>query len=488
MMVYILSNAGGKIREIIIRNFKSIHEIRLDLQNGVNVLIGKNGSGKTNILEAIYFLRKALVDEYGKEPYLPHLEWWDPLNLLPERDENKTLQYVIKGVLDRGIDFEYTVSFSLSHDRLTLVPIEHYLKIGEYNVVRITPGTISVHLDKSIVEESLMIAEQIMRKLPKVYFTREIYDQLNDLIKKCHDDVCISEISFLWTKSYINLKDITVIGFPVIYGLEKEGKNIIEITSIRLPPKEPIERKTNEGIIYITERSPLRPQVTEKSPVRLQASLYIVSGRESIHDQIMSLIEKIIFVKHPDIGSIRKPKRISSYDRLDTRAENLVSVMYRLSRTDKGFMERIGKIVSEFFPNTQLSFDILPDGRISLLIYEDGVSYPSPCISDGLIKLLTLLVAIELKPSLLLIDEIENSMHAKMLEKIYDELNNSGFPVLVATHSPYFIDLADLDRIFIVKKTGKAGTVLERVGEREKLRKTLEGEGLTFSEYLLTTE
>ena len=75
----------GTINEIIIKNFKSIHNIHLKLKKGVNVLIGANGSGKTNILEAIYFLRKALVDEYNREPYLPHLEWWDPLNLLPER-------------------------------------------------------------------------------------------------------------------------------------------------------------------------------------------------------------------------------------------------------------------------------------------------------------------------------------------------------------------------------------------------------------------
>ncbi len=477
MMVYILSNAGGKIRKIIIRNFKSIHDIRLDLQNGVNVLIGKNGSGKTNILEAIYFLRKALIDEYGKEPYLPHLEWWDPLNLLPERDENKTLQYVIKGDLDEEMSFEYTVSFSLSHDRLTLVPIEHYLKIGEYNTIKITPGTIYVYIDESIIKKSLVMVEEVMRKHPKDHFMKRLHDRLNDLIGKCRNKTCISSILYPWAKPYINLKDITLIGFPVTYRLRKEDKNL-EITIIMLPSKELAEkeRKTSEEILFIFERPSVKYSAEE------------IVKRRFITDQVIDLIKKIIFIKHPDIGSIRKPKRISSYDRLDTRAENLVSVMYRLSRTDKGFMERIGKIVSEFFPNTQLSFDILPDGRISLLIYEDGVSYPSPCISDGLIKLLTLLVAIELKPSLLLIDEIENSMHAKMLEKIYDELNNSGFPVLVATHSPYFIDLADLDRIFIVKKTGKAGTVLERVGEREKLRKTLEEEGLTFSEYLLTTE
>ena len=94
----------------------------------------------------------------------------------------------------------------------------------------------------------------------------------------------------------------------------------------------------------------------------------------------------------------------------------------------------------------------------------------------------------ELGPAVLLIDEIENSMHARMLERIYDELNNSDFPVLVATHSPYFIDLTDLERIYLVKKDREKGTVIEKTSEPRKLREELEKEGLTFSEYLLTTE
>jgi len=50
----------GTINEIIIKNFKSIHNIHLRLKKGANVLIDANGSGKTNILEAICFIRKAL--------------------------------------------------------------------------------------------------------------------------------------------------------------------------------------------------------------------------------------------------------------------------------------------------------------------------------------------------------------------------------------------------------------------------------------------
>jgi len=61
------------VRRIYIENFKSIKHLELELSPGVNVLVGPNASGKTNILEALDFLRKALIDHAGRIPYAPHI-------------------------------------------------------------------------------------------------------------------------------------------------------------------------------------------------------------------------------------------------------------------------------------------------------------------------------------------------------------------------------------------------------------------------------
>src|SRR3990170_5764165 len=37
-------------------NFKNYAEARVDFSSKINVLVGKNGSGKTNLLDAIYYL------------------------------------------------------------------------------------------------------------------------------------------------------------------------------------------------------------------------------------------------------------------------------------------------------------------------------------------------------------------------------------------------------------------------------------------------
>ncbi|KUO85349.1 MAG: hypothetical protein AT711_07430 [Thermoproteus sp. CIS_19] len=69
--------------EITIENFKSIRRLTLRPRPGVNVLVGPNMAGKTNVLEAVYFFARALSQaELLKTPYLPHLpQYWSPEDL-----------------------------------------------------------------------------------------------------------------------------------------------------------------------------------------------------------------------------------------------------------------------------------------------------------------------------------------------------------------------------------------------------------------------
>lgn len=45
-----------QVTELILRNFRNYNEARLPLQDGVNLIQGKNGAGKTSMLEALFLL------------------------------------------------------------------------------------------------------------------------------------------------------------------------------------------------------------------------------------------------------------------------------------------------------------------------------------------------------------------------------------------------------------------------------------------------
>ena len=425
------------IREVVIRNFKSIREVGLELRRGVNILVGPNGAGKTNILEALYFLRKALIDDYNKTPYLPHIEWWDPLNILPERSPGDAPSYTIRGetVLDDEhgeVIYEYSVSFILTPDRVTIAPYQHRLSMTIISSGRSAGDEVRLSIELAPGNIRITLPRSIGGIKPA-----ELGIALRELAEKsmCNGEKCVYEKRFEWGKPYINLASLN------------DTMNI-------------------------------SPLITEPTMLLLPLLLGFTVGI------LEGVLSSIVFIRHPDIGQIREPQRMFQYMVLRPRAENLAAVLYRLRREKPGFLEEIGDVVERFFPGTRLDVEVLPDGRAALMMYEGGKAYPAPCIPDGLIKLATLKTAMALEPSLLLVDEIENSMHAEMLRYIYDDLNHAPYPVVAATHSPHLVDLAGPERTLLVRREPGKDTVVEKIEEPRKLMEKLEKLGLSFSDYI----
>ena len=55
------------LEKVHLKGYKSIEDLSIDLKDGMNILIGKNGSGKSNFLE---FLNKALLSVYKEQDFI----------------------------------------------------------------------------------------------------------------------------------------------------------------------------------------------------------------------------------------------------------------------------------------------------------------------------------------------------------------------------------------------------------------------------------
>ena len=44
------------LTKIALRDFRNYRELTLDFEPGVNLIVGDNAQGKTNLLEAVYYL------------------------------------------------------------------------------------------------------------------------------------------------------------------------------------------------------------------------------------------------------------------------------------------------------------------------------------------------------------------------------------------------------------------------------------------------
>jgi predicted ATPase len=167
---------------------------------------------------------------------------------------------------------------------------------------------------------------------------------------------------------------------------------------------------------------------------------------------------------------------------LDVRARNLPQILYKLAA--EGKVDTIENLLKDIFGDVSIRLRSVAN-RVFFVVREGSIELPPPNIADGVVKVLAIATAAELRPSILLIDEIENSLHVEAIQKIFDFLNNLEIPVLVATHSPAVIDLIDLDRVVIASRGSDDSTGIEHIENVEAVRKRLLELGVSHSEYIL---
>ncbi len=201
-----------------------------------------------------------------------------------------------------------------------------------------------------------------------------------------------------------------------------------------------------------------------------------------IFTELSDAIDHMIVLRHPNLKDMKSPTIPKREEVLSEYCGNLHNILYNWFFENNGKLpERIEMAMAQLFPGIQLKVSLSPDGRTCLKIFEDGILLDPPSIPDGLYKILAILTAIELKPTLLAIDELENSLFAEALEFITDELRNSNATVIITTHSPVIVDMARLEELIISEKSSE-GTVFKRIKDPEKVRSELRTQKITQSE------
>ncbi|BDB99823.1 AAA family ATPase [Saccharolobus caldissimus] len=157
----------------------------------------------------------------------------------------------------------------------------------------------------------------------------------------------------------------------------------------------------------------------------------------------------------------------------------------------KLFFTQLPNPIQEFLKELNLSvkIDVSPEGNFIMYLIErmgnrEVLLHPSS-IPSGVIKMLTILGSIFiLKPSVIVIDEVENSLHLNFIERLIDVINYSEPQAIMTTHSPMVIDLVDPKDVIIVDKEG-GRSVMKRFKDINDIKKMLKEKGLLLSEYIL---
>ncbi|MBD2699937.1 DNA replication and repair protein RecF [Spirosoma sp. BT702] len=169
------------LEKLSLTNFKNYEDIRYGFGQQVNVIVGPNGSGKTNLLDAIYFLA------LSKSAFQSQ----DALNILHDAD-----YFIIDGVFDEQSQnshpnrVQITISLQRGQRKVLMADKKPYERIsehiGRFPVVLIAPNDTDLVREHS--EDRRHFFDGVLSQLDTNYLSdylmyQQVLKQRNSLLK-----------------------------------------------------------------------------------------------------------------------------------------------------------------------------------------------------------------------------------------------------------------------------------------------------------------
>lgn len=447
----------ASLKKVFIKNFKSLHDCEIDIGK-MNVVVGANASGKSNLIEAFRLLKKIYVDKDS----FPFLEWWGYNNVVWQRKEE--LPIIIGLLFDiEGYEVYFETSFTGTGGDFQvlreILDVRDYVKIykeGEWISIKHNPDFIDDVIKNPLKYKASQEAANVRLNKAKSRLIKEIRYQVN-LEKR------LLEYSFFNLSGRID--DFTE---------KMTAKNfIMSLTSYSINNSQ-INKKAEENVVFI-------PAIYSEVEFEDGSSDYLPESLFDIaKDSIINSFRKLSILYPLSIRSMKIPQTFRREETLKEDGTNIASVFHTIYLKEGKIPEEIYNPLSMVFPKIDLRPHITDDGRVMIKFFEEGFELLPPNISDGIYKILTLLIAIYLKPPLLIIDEIENSLHPETLELILDTIKASDIQAIITTHSPVVVDMTEPDDMVLVEKE-RGESRFKRIKDPDKIRDFLKEKGIKFS-------
>jgi predicted ATPase len=200
---------------------------------------------------------------------------------------------------------------------------------------------------------------------------------------------------------------------------------------------------------------------------------------------VYGFIEGIAVVRSIDWKAVTSPQVLERSERLRPDASNFPQFLFTVTGGSVG--EGLREALRYSLPgygDFNVVFEPAADGRVFVRLVADGLRLAPPSIPQGALKTLMLESLLEWGPSLLVVDEFENSLHPELQQFLLDEFRSSGASVIVATHSTIPLDYARSPDEVLVLELVNGETKAYRLGGEVLGR--LREKRLTLSELLLS--
>ena len=437
-----------KINKIIARNFKSLNYCETELGD-LNILIGPNGSGKSNFIEIFELLRSIYVD-YTQNPFL---KWWGYDHVVWNKEEKLNISFEIT-FSEKDNIIIFITEFTGIGGNFKI--IKETIKIDKVLTISNTGNIFHIEYDdnyfKTIVD--------LKRDFP--YYGR-LAESLNFQIRKAYSIEMIDKR--LHQNNIFNRLDM-ILERPK--SMER-GKYYTTYVLFKYP--DGLARYQDESFKYPENESII---LTFPNIENIHLVKYITKN-------IIEFFQAPV-LQRLNFEQMKNPFRVSNDMDIKNDASNFSVVLYNLFLKENSVPNIINRFIYEIFPDFKLLFKPSTDGRIFITLKSSETEFYPPSLSDGFFKILALATIIELKPKIIIIDEIEDSLFARIIELFISIVKENKIQLLISTHSPYVVDIAEPNDLLIFSNTSNISTSIRKFISPNLIREELNRLKITLSE------
>ena len=159
--------------------------------------------------------------------------------------------------------------------------------------------------------------------------------------------------------------------------------------------------------------------------------------------------EKILNIRSLDLISpeLLRSRNRSAEGKLGLGGEKLSAFVHESGPETKEMLRR--ELLKVYPQLDEIKTKSLKSGWKQLEVTESfgnkKITSTARHVNDGMLRLMTILLQLDIGKAFLLFDEIENGINPELIEYLIDHLINSDDQILVTTHSPMILNFMDDD-------------------------------------------